>query len=59
MPNVANLINKSNIKELSNNQRNEPTKCNRTNKTNCHLKRKGQFECIVYKVKIHSCGHDN
>ena len=35
MPNVASLINKSNIKKLRNNQSTEPPKCNCTNKTNC------------------------
>ena len=51
-PNVANLINESNIKKLRNNQRTEPPKCNCPNKTNCSLKVKCQFECIAYKAKL-------
>ena len=54
MPNVASLSNKSNIKKLRNNQRTEPHKCNCTNKSNCPLKEKCHFVCMVYKVEVHS-----
>ena len=59
MPHVASLINKSSIKKFRNNQHIKPLKCNCTNKTNCSLKGKCQFECIVYKVEVHSCGSNH
>ena len=48
MPNVANLINKSNTKKLMNKQHKEPSKCNYINKTNCPLTDKCQYESVVY-----------
>ena len=51
MPNMASLVNKSNIKKLRNNQHIEPPKCNCTNKNKYPLKGTSQFECIVYKVE--------
>ena len=59
MPNVINLISKSNTKKLMNNQCSEPPKCNCTNKVNCPLKGKCQYECRVYKVEVHSHGSNN
>ena len=55
MPHVARLNNKRNIKKLRKNQRTELAKCNYTNKTNCPTKGKSQFECLMYKVEVHSC----
>ena len=52
MPDVASLIKKSNIKRLRNNQCTEPPKYNCTNKTNCSLKRKCQFECIRWRYIV-------
>ena len=54
MPDVATLINKGNMNKLKNNGRTEPCKCNCTDKTNCSLKRKCQFECVGYKGEVHS-----
>ena len=59
MPNVATLINKINFKELKNNLRTEPPKGNCNDKINCPFQAKCQFECLVYKVEIHSHGLNN
>ena len=48
MPNVASLINKSNIEKLNNKQ------CNSINKALCPLKGKCQYEYIVYKVEVYN-----
>ena len=60
MPNVANLIYKSNTEKLRNKQRIEFPKCNCINKTTCPLKGKCQYECIIYKIALYgelSTGH--
>ena len=54
MSDVASLINKSNMKKLTNHQRIDPCKCNCINKTNCLLKTKCQFNYIAYKVEVYS-----
>ena len=43
MPKVANLINESNAKKLSNKQRIKPPKCNCIDKTTCPLKGNGNM----------------
>ena len=57
MPNVANLINKSNTKNLMNKQCREPPKCNCINKTDCCLRGKCQYKSVVYKVEVY-CDHN-
>ena len=47
MHNVTNLISKSNTKKLRNNLGSEPTKCNCTNKADCPLKGKCQYDWII------------
>ena len=59
MPNVAYLINKSNTKNLNNKQHINFPRCNCINKAACLLKDKCQYECIVYKVEVHSSGPKN
>ena len=56
MPNIANLINKSNTKKLNNKQYIEFPRCNYINKATCRLKGKWQYELIVYKFKVYSSG---
>ena len=48
MPNVANLINKSNCKKKINKQHTESLKCNCINKGKC------QYECKEYKVEVYN-----
>ena len=59
MPNVASLINKSNIKKFRNYQRTELPNRNCTYETNHPIKKKCQFECIVYTVEVHSRGSND
>ena len=59
MPNLANLINKTNIKKLRNKQHIEPPKCNCINKAAFPLKGKCQYECIVYMVEIYGYRPNN
>ena len=40
-----------------NKQSKEPPKCNCINKTNCPLRGKCQYECVVYKVEVY-CDHN-
>ena len=53
MPNVANLIDKSNTKKLRIKQRLEPPKCNWINKATCSLKGKCQYKFRVYKMEVY------
>ena len=56
MPNVTNLINKSNTEKLNYKQHSEFLRCNFINKTACPLKGKFQYECIVYKFEVYNSG---
>ena len=59
LPDVGNLINKSNTKKLRNKQCIETPKCNCINKDTCPLKGKCQYECIVYEMEVYSCKPNN
>ena len=59
MPNVANLIIKSNNNSLRTNQCIEPTKRNCINKTIFPWKGKCQYECVIYNLEEHTYGPKN
>ena len=54
MPNINSIINKSNTIKLNKEQYNEAPKCNCYNKTECPLKGKCWYECIIYKVEVYN-----
>ena len=59
MPNINSIINKSNTIKLNKEQYNEKPKCNCNNKTECPLKGKCRYECIVYKVEVYNSEPQN
>ena len=59
MPNVANLIDKSNIKKLKNKQHIEPLNANAFIRPLFPLKGRYQYECIVYKVEVYGFRPNN
>ena len=54
MPNINSIINKSNTVKLNKEQYNEDSKYNCNNKTECPLKGKCRYKCIVYKVEVYN-----
>ena len=56
MPDINNIINKSNMMKLSKEKDKETAKCNCRDKATYPLKGKCQQECMVYKVEVYSGG---
>ena len=54
MPNINNIINKSNIAKLNKEKNKLIVKCNCRDKVKCPLEGKCKQECVVYKVEVYS-----
>ena len=54
MPNINNIINRSNIMKLNKEKHKETPKYNCKDKAGCPLKGKCQQEYVVYKVEVYS-----